>query len=285
MDIVQKESTDLEVRARVDAIVEKILEFPQADNPIFHRFGPGLYIREAHISAGVFAIGHKQRFEHLNVMLQGKGKMYNPENGLWTEFIAPMMFVGKPGQKMFLAEEYTVWQNIYATTETDIGILEDTYLDKAQVWKDHEKALFEAEIPKHEEDRVDYLKAIQELGFTQELVKACSEFTGDRIDIRLESMKFRIDQSPIEGVGIFCTAPISEGEIIGPARVGEKRTQLGRYTNHSLNPNAIAVDTGDGILYMVAARPIRGSQGGSVGEEITIDYRQSRKVALDSERS
>lgn len=61
------------------------------------------------------------------------------------------------------------------------------------------------------------------------------------------------------------------------ARIGDKRTPAGRYTNHSASPNAKFVPTRDG-LNLVATRRITGMTGGRVGEEITIDYRQALEL-------
>ena len=66
-------------------------------------------------------------------------------------------------------------------------------------------------------------------------------------------------------------------------RVGEMRTPLGRYMNHSINPNAIGKYI-DGNIYVVATRYIKGD--GSIlgrGDEITIDYRESMKLARSIE--
>ena len=51
---------------------KEMLGMPQADCPVAHHFGPGIYIREVTLPAGIFAVGHTQRYEHLNIMLTGK---------------------------------------------------------------------------------------------------------------------------------------------------------------------------------------------------------------------
>jgi SET domain-containing protein len=77
----------------------------------------------------------------------------------------------------------------------------------------------------------------------------------------------------------MCTADIEPGEVIGIARVGLKRTPLGRYINHSANPNATG-RYANGNIEVIATRHIRGD--GSLlcdGEEITVCYRESVKLS------
>jgi len=52
------------------------------------------------------------------------------------------------------------------------------------------------------------------------------------------ALKVALHPSPIHGTGVFASFPINAFEVIGPARLNGKRTPLGRYTNHSSNPNA-----------------------------------------------
>ena len=74
--------------------------------------------------------------------------------------------------------------------------------------------------------------------------------------------------SPIHGTGVFAAQEFLPGEPIGLARIDGLRTQLGRYTNHSPEPNAQMVKDGEQIALKALAH-IRE------GEEITTDYRVS----------
>jgi hypothetical protein len=108
----------------LEEIEQKMLVLPQADCPIFHYFAPGLYVRELHMQAGTLAIGHKQKFTQLNILIKGRILMLDP-NGGQKELIAPMTFMGQPGRKVGYVLEDIIWQNIYPTEETDIEKLED----------------------------------------------------------------------------------------------------------------------------------------------------------------
>jgi len=89
----------LPLREKVERLQEALLQMPQVDCPVVHRFGPGIYIREVSIPAGTLSIGHRQTTTHLNVMLAGRVMMVN-EDGSKTEVIAPTTFVAGPGRKI-----------------------------------------------------------------------------------------------------------------------------------------------------------------------------------------
>jgi hypothetical protein len=213
-------------------------------------------------------MGHRHRTAHLNVMLSGRLTMFN-DDGTRAELVAPVICVAQPGRKVAYVHERTVWLNIYATTETDVEKLETELLDKSET---------SDELAKHfattrERDKKDFEDFLFETGLSAEYVRRESENTTDQITFPLGAYKFIVGPSSIEGKGLICTADIAYGEVIAPARIEGKRTPAGRFTNHSLNPNAemIAMDNGD--IYLVALRPINGCLGGQPGDEITIDYR------------
>jgi hypothetical protein len=101
----------------------------------------------------------------------------------------------------------------------------------------------------------------------------------DQILMPFGSYKVMIANSKIDGKGVFATGNFKEGEVIAPARIDGKRTPIGRYTNHSKSINAIMVLRDNGNIDLVAKKAINGCQGGNLGEEITIDYRQALSLA------
>ena len=92
--------------------------------------------------------------------------------------------------------------------------------------------------------------------------------------------KMMVANSKIDGKGVFATGNLESGEIIAPARLNGKRTPAGRYTNHSKNPNSIMILRDNNDIDLVAKKVIKGCQGGNLGEEITIDYRQALSLAI-----
>lgn len=266
---------------KIDALQRHMLDQPQVDCPVFHRYGPGIYIREVMIPAGTVAIGHYQRFEHLNVMLKGKVTVVDDNGNLHT-LVAPQVFVGKPGRKMGYIHEDMVWQNIYATHETDVEKLEEMYFDKHADWHAHLEQHRMAQIPLLA-DRDDYAAVLAEVGVTEHYARAESEREDNMIPLPLGSYKVKVGDSAIEGKGLFATAGIEAKEVIAPARIGDKRTIAGRYTNHSKTPNARMVRVGNEV-WLVAKQDIAGCKGGHDGEEITIDYRQALAIAIQMNR-
>lgn len=267
------------LQTRDIAIIEKtMLDEPQVSCDVLHRFGPGLYIREVHLPAGAFVVGHHQRGEHLNIFLKGRVMMLN-ENGSVSEMQAPMMFVGKPGRKIGYILEDVVWQNIYATTETDIDLLEEMFFEKSQQFLAHDAERMLRMNAEHEIDRQDYARVLDETGYSEDTARAQSENMDDQCDFPASICGVKVASSPIEGKGLFATSTFAANEMIAPARINGMRTPAGRYTNHSATPNAVMSAGSDGDIYLIALRSIAGCAGGQNGEEITIDYREAMRVA------
>ena len=270
-----------DVPVQIDAIEQleaKLLELPQVDCPILHHFGPGIYIREVRMPAGTFAIGHRQKEDHFNVLLAGKVAMLD-DDGSPRVVSAPLMYSGKPGRKAGYIIEDVVWQNIYSTNETDIEKLESRFLDKSNASIEFHQRAFDVKSFLAEEDRNDFKKTIEELGFSEEEVSIVSREESDQIDFPQESgSKVSLRKSPIHGTGVFANFSIGEFEVIGPARISGKRTPIGRYLNHSTKPNSFFVNDDCGDIYLMSFKNIKGCCGGDCGEEITVDYQQAVKV-------
>lgn len=266
----------------VGKIEQKMLEMDQVDCPVIHRFGPGVYIREVMIPAGTFAVGHHQNFEHMNIMLRGRVTVLNDAGGA-TELVAPMMFVGKPGRKIGYIHEDVVWLNVYSTDETDVETLESTFITKSDAWLESQAAKNSMALLKNTVDSDDYSKVLAEFGFTAAQARSQAENESDMIELPFGGYKIQVSSSAIEGKGLFATAAIYAGELIAPARIDGKRTIAGRFTNHSVTPNArmIMLDSGD--INLVATKPIAGCKGGESGDEITINYREALSLQIKEE--
>lgn len=264
------------IESFINTIESEMLKREQVDCPVIHHFSPGLYVRELNMKAGIFALGHRQKKEHLNIFLKGKVEMIN-DDGTTSILSAPMIFTGKPGRKAGYVLEDVVWLNVYPTNVTDVKTLESMFLDKSPIWEN-------SQITQDErvEDKEDFLKAINEYGFSEEIVREQSENIDDQIPFESGSYAVAVFPSNIEGLGLFATATFKNGDIIAPARIRGKRTPAGRFTNHSKKPNAIMKEIDDNI-FLVATSKINGCKGGIIGDEITIDYRESLKLVLKIE--
>jgi hypothetical protein len=124
------------------------------------------------------------------------------------------------------------------------------------------------------EDFNDYYEAIKEIGFDHDTVRKISLNEDDQIPFPYGAYNVEVSPSKIEGKGLFVTADFKEGDVIAPARLNGMRTPAGRYINHSKNPNSYFFMDSVGDVFVVANKNLRGYQGGNLGDEITVDYRQ-----------
>jgi hypothetical protein len=270
-----------ELTAPVDAteqIEAQLLQLPQVECPVLHHFGPGVYIREVRMPAGSLILGHRHKHTHTNILVSGRLKFLN-EGREVAELVAPAVITSNPGRKLAYIIEDTVWQNIYATEERDVEKLEAMLLDKSDAWLEYKDRVFKLEESLRVKDREDFQNVITAFGMDKEFVSSISRSEDDQIPFPAGAApKVALHPSPIHGTGVFSSFPITAFEVIGPARLDGKRTPLGRYTNHSANPNVFFVKNDNGDIYAMASRDIRGCQGGDNGEEITLDYYQALKV-------
>ena len=85
--------------------------------------------------------------------------------------------------------------------------------------------------------------------------------------------KYTVDESEIQGKGVFASKDLKKGEVIGLLHdiieMGNKYkfTELGKFHNHSDNPNCHNELVDGNKRFLVATRDI------SEGEELTTDYR------------
>ena len=124
---------------------------------------------------------------------------------------------------------------------------------------------------------MSYESMLNEMGLSADLVAERSADRSDCVPMPIDDYKFGIDDSEIQGEGVFATGDYEANEVIGAVRLGLHRTSLGYKTNHSDDPNAETVGLPDGGGYMRTLRPIKA------GEEITIDYRYAIAEARRAE--
>ena len=152
---------------------------------------------------------------------------------------------------------------VHRTDKMDLDEIE------AELIEEDPTALFDAR--NNLKDREDYNRILGETGFTLEQRRAISENLDDQIAMP-DGFSVVFMPSVIEGTGVFAMQPFASGELIAPARIGDKRTPVGRFTNHSSAPNAKMQRDGERIN-AVALRDIQE------GEEITVNYRQAKEAS------
>ena len=248
---------DPSIKANIDKIktLEKeMLKHDQVDIEVVHHFAPGLYAREMRVPKGIMLTGKIHKHRHLNIMSAGKALMVN-EAGR-HEVSAPFSFVSEEGTKRaFYALEDVVWTTLHPTDETDLDEIErewivDDYQDLLADQGDHELFLAEYSLTQQDADEV-------------------SENESDRQDVEIAGIECR--QSPLHGVGVFATRYFLDGQEIGPALLNGKRTQVGRYANHSKSPNAEMVIRGNAVY-------CRAISNIAKGDEVLTDYRHTMNL-------
>ena len=104
---------------------------------------------------------------------------------------------------------------------------------------------------------MSYESDLAEIGYTPEQVEQINDST--------EWYRFtRVGKSKVHGKGYFTFA--RRGELIGKAVFGSTRTEIGRYINHSPEPNVKFVRNDPYDVDIIAIKDISG--------EVFVDYRQ-----------
>jgi hypothetical protein len=254
-----------ELSATYDQKLERVegffLQMEQANFETRHHFAPGMYCREVTIPADTYAIGHYQNEHHLNHMLRGKVQMFH-EDGTSTILEGEHVFWGAPGRKVGYIIEEVVWRNVYKTDETEVAKLEARFLTKSKTFTDRE----------------DYFLMLNELGITEEQVREQTCNKADQVRLLGGKYDFKLGESQIEGTGVFAVADAEIGHVFGPARLNGFRTQLGRYTNHSPNPNCEFFADGSAVS-LRALREVK------MDEELTVNYRDAHRLSQELEKT
>ena len=128
MNLAISPKVDAFLTQKVENLLDVTREMPQVQCEEKHHFGPNIYIKEVTMPAGSVIIGKSHKIEHVCNMMSGR-MIIVQEDGSKVELVAPMTFVGKPGRKVAYIIETVVFQNIYATDETDIKKLESMFVE------------------------------------------------------------------------------------------------------------------------------------------------------------
>lgn len=245
----------------------KMAQQKQTELEINHFFAKGLYAREMVVPAGVLVASLVHRHETICVLSKGAITVWN-EDGTKLKTHAPYILVCKPGSKIGYAVEDSVWTTFHHTNLTDLYEIEQEQFVIDPV----NPGMFDFTTGKvkHQylQDRADYDLLLQEYCLDRDVVRHLSELTGDLLNVPEEVLHVVVEDSLIEGKGVFPKKMFKRGDIIGFSLIKGMRTQLGRYVNHSCCPTAevICLDNGDKILIALSDND---------GVEITTDYRQT----------
>jgi hypothetical protein len=127
-----KLSTDkTELREKLAVIESAMMESAQKiEIKVTHYFSNGVYAREIFIPKGSIVMGKIHKFQNLNIMSKGKGKIISIDGA--KEIEAPYAVVSSPGVKRFYhALEDTVWTTILGTEKKDPEQIEEEFIAKS----------------------------------------------------------------------------------------------------------------------------------------------------------
>lgn len=136
MNLTISPKVDAFLTQKVENLLDVTREMPQVKCEEKHHFGPNIYIKEVTMPAGSVIIGKSHKIEHVCNMMSGR-MIIVQEDGSKVELVAPTTFIGKPGRKVAYIIETVVFQNIYATNETDIEKLENMFIDNLALEQGH----------------------------------------------------------------------------------------------------------------------------------------------------
>ena len=258
---------------KIDRLEKELMNMPQVNCPIRHYFSPGVYAREITIPAGAVVTGAIHKTENLVLISMGRLRVLTNDGS--KEYKAGDMLTCHAGIKnAVVALEDSRWTNFFSNpnNETDTDKLIESLTEcKASelIGGENNKQLIANKIAN---DRSDYLLFLEEYGLSQEVVSKLVEYAPDQIPMPVDVDAVSLHESELHGKGLFASRRIKLSEYIGHARINGKRTPLGRYLNHSVNPNVEFVALENGDLEVYALRNI------STGEEIKNCYRQAMRV-------
>lgn len=236
-------------------------EQPQLDVDVDQLIHAGMYVRAAHVKAGTLLTGAIYKYDHIEIMAKGS-IIVTTDDGTAVKLDGFNIQSASSGKKRaaYVIED-TTWTTIHFVGDAG-GKDGDEIQNYLTTESFEELNEFYATV-----NRFDYNCFLNESGYSKEQVRKISEETSDYDDsLELEKFGLSLKESLIEGTGLFTTKELLEGDFIMPARIGEFRTQAGKYINHALRPNAKFIFDGENWV-TVALDEI------AAGDEITVNYR------------
>lgn len=258
-------------REKITFLERKMAKLPQVELSLSHHFKNGMYARVMYVPKGVFISGKIHATGTIGVLAAGSMRVWG-EDGIMKTVEAPYIHTAEPGfKRVGLAVEDVVWVTVHRTDSTALDQIEkDEFIAEAGGVDMFDFATGKTK-PQNELDQRDFHTMLAEYNVSADLVALESTYEGDRIDVDLVALGVELRQSDIDGLGVFATKEFAPWAIVGVANFEGKRTQFGRYVNHSATPNVFISGDGENIVF-VAARQIEP------GQEITTDYRRTLEV-------
>lgn len=244
------------LREAMEECVERGL-LGEIDPPVDHYLADGLYGRRVYVPAGVTIVTKVHLTQHITIALKGTCTVFG-ENGTRSIISAPAVFVTEPGTcRAIYCHDEVEWLTVHHCELKDIPAIEH------HVFCDDFKEY---------DDRTDYKRILAEYGLNEATARLISENTDDQTDDDCGYANVYLSDSPLQGIGVFASKDLTAGDVIGIARINDLRTKIGRYTNHSVNPNCL-YEICDNFVKAIALTDIKKDA------EITVDYRNAFAIA------
>ena len=243
---------------RIEAMESIMQEQPQVEISVGEQFINGMYARDIVIPKGTLLTGRVYKEGYLDIMVSGDITVATPQGT--KRMIGTNIMEAPPGRKRAgYAFEDTRWITVHRTDQYEPGDMVDmlTFFSMDEYWDFV-----------YNRDRVSYRELIEAVGMTEDQVQAQVHDYRDHAEL-VEPFNVFVTLAPsiLHGTGLYATRNFELGNVVGPARTSEGgRTIIGRYSNHSANPNAIMEMGDDNSVWMVATRKI------NAGDEITTHY-------------
>lgn len=127
--------TDLQpscdLRDKVFAIENVMLQMPQLALKLEHYFSEGIYARQLFIPKDTTIVGKIHKYRSLNVLLQGELSVYLDDNIQRVK--APVVTIAPAGMKRIAyAHEDSIWLTIHRTDEVDLNKIEHHFIAQSE---------------------------------------------------------------------------------------------------------------------------------------------------------
>lgn len=225
--------------------------------PVEHYLADGLYGRRVYgIPPRTTIVTKVHLSQHITIALKGTCTVFG-QDGQKKIVKAGEVFVTEPGtQRAIYCHDDVEWLTVHACEQKEI--------------KKIEHQLFCDNLTEYD-DRSDYVLFLNEIGLNEDLARLISENKDDQTSTH-DTDNIYLSDSELQGTGIFANKCFETNELIGIARINDLRTAIGRYANHSKNPNC-KFEICDNLAQAIALRYINKD------EEITVDYRNAIAIA------
>lgn len=130
---------DDELSGKIDALEAHLLDMPQIEMPLTHRFAPGVYAREIFMPADTFVIGQRHKTEHFNIVLTGRARVLIDGKAVQEVKAGDVFVSGEGVRKVLYIIEDMRWMTIHPTDETDVPTLESQLVEPTKAFLEHKE--------------------------------------------------------------------------------------------------------------------------------------------------